>query len=86
MHAGVFVHFVVQIGNVRADVEKHEKRIAELEERPKNRVWEIVLQFKGIIISAILLALAGWCMGIVTDLIKVARSDKPPLPPVEKPQ
>ncbi len=76
----------VQIGNIRTEVASHEKRISDLEERPKNRIWEIILQFRGLIISAVLVALVGWCMGFITDLVKVAKDSKPPIPPMERAQ
>lgn len=63
----------VQIGNVRTEVANHDGRLKALEEKPKNRLWDVFVQFKGLIVTAILVALAGFCMNSITNIVKASQ-------------
>lgn len=73
----------VKIGNVRADVVSLDKRLSAMEEKPKSKLWDIFVQFRGLIITAVLVAVVGWCMSFATNLVKAFRPAEPPA--AEKP-
>ena len=66
-----------KIGNVRSEVKDIDDKVTKLEEKPKNKLWEVYDKFKGLLLAAILAALVGWCMKFMTDF---AKSVRPPVP------
>ncbi len=60
--------------DAREEIKRLKERVAILEEKPKNRIFSIVTQFKSLFITAILAALVGWCISVSRDVAKSIKS------------
>lgn len=77
-----------KIGNVRSDVTDLADRVHNIEQGPKNSLWSIFLQFKSVLIAAIISLAVGWSLSFVGNIIKQLKQPEKiliekPLPPVD---
>lgn len=80
---GIKAELETKIGNVRADLNTVATRVTALEEKPKNKLWDLFVQFKGVFITALIAALVGVCMKFMTDIVKLVKQPTAVVP-VEK--